>query len=175
MKSICVILFAVLLCGVSCSKRYRENVAAGDAAAEEAEVEQMRNLYTEEEIKSLPREELMRDAGKVFYIVSDVPTGEFCRQAVVFTEDDKGVTIYLSIGGSVIRDRLGTILIDGSKYGGTFYAWKIERYRETNVGFHVYCYWKSPGYEASSTDPLSMKYDMEKDLIYMWHIDPKDL
>jgi hypothetical protein len=175
MRSIHIMLCAALLCGVSCSKRYREDVVAGNGGAEEAEVEQMRSLYVEEEINWLPREELMRDAGKVFYIVSDVPVSEFCRRAVVFTEDDKGVTAYLTIEGSVIRDRLGAVLIDGTEYGGIFYAWKIERYKETNVGFHIYCYWKGPGHDASTTDPLSMKYDVEKDLIYIWHIDPKDL
>jgi hypothetical protein len=128
----------------------------------------------------------MIDAGKTFYIISDVPLGEFCRKtsvplgefcrkAVVFTEDDEGVTVYLSVDGSIIRDRLGTILIDGSKYGGTFYAWKIARFKNITTGFYIFCYWGKSDLESSSTDPLSMEYDMERDLIYIWHIDPKDL
>jgi hypothetical protein len=174
MKSIWMILFVVLVCGVSCTKRYNGTDGGGGTEKQKA-AEEERNLYTEEEIKTLPREELMYDAGKTFYIIADVPLGEFCRRAVVFTEDDNGITEYLSIDGSVIRDRLGTIIIDGSKYGGTFYAWEIARYQKTGVGFYIYCYWKSPGYEASSTDPLNMEYDIEKDLIYIWRIDPKDL
>jgi hypothetical protein len=170
-----MILLAVLVCMVSCVKRNTENIADDNGDVEEAGVTQTLNLYTEDEIKSLPREELMRNAGKIFYVIADVPMSEFCRRAVVFTEDKNGVTIYLSIDGSVIRDRLGTVLIDGSEYGGMFYAWKIEVNKKNDNVFFIYCYWKSHGFDASSTDPLSMKYDTEKDLIYIWHIDPKDL
>jgi hypothetical protein len=181
MKSISVILFVVLLCGVSCSKRHKEDVAGGNGAAEETVVEQIPDVYTEEEMKSLPREELMRDAGKTFYIIADAPVGitdvpgtEFCRRAVVFTEDGSGITTYLSVDGSIIRDKLGIKLMDGSKYGHPFYAWKIERYKNSSRGFYIYCYWGSSEFNASSTDPLVMEYDWEKDLIYVWEMDPKD-
>jgi hypothetical protein len=188
MKGISIILFAVLLCGVSCSKRHSGNVADGNRAAEEAVVERIPDVYTEEEMKSLPREELMREAGKTFYIIADAPVGIidllvsleihgsdfFCRRAVVFTEDDSGITTYLSIDGSVIRDRLGTKLMDGSKYGHPFYAWKIGRFEKISDGFFIFCYWGSSEFNASSTDPLTMEYDVEKDLIYIWHMDPKD-
>jgi hypothetical protein len=179
MKGKYFVLIVVLFCAISCSKN-------NSNSAQDVGHAQAQDLYTEQEIKTLPREELMMDAGKTFYIISDVPPGEFCRKtsvplgefcrkAVVFTEGDEGVTVYLSIDGSIIRDRLGTILIDGSKYGGTFYAWKIAKYKETNVGFLIYCYWGKSDLESSTTDPLSMEYDMERDLIYIWHIDPKDL
>jgi hypothetical protein len=131
------------------------------------------NVYTVEELRASAHEVLMRDAGKVFYILSDNPVGEFCNKAQVFTDIDGIITVYLTIDDNIIRDRVGTVLMDGSGRGYPFHAWQMESLKPPREGgFYIYMYLEGAILGYPSADPLLFEYNSNTDLLYIWHIDP---
>lgn len=171
-----VITFMLIICFFSCAKEKNTFPGVDDKTSVQTDEKSISNNVAKIDIDEAAtfsiNEKLMEDAGKIFYITEDVFLDGFSRKAQVYTEENGDRTVYLTIKESIIYDKNGTILMDGSQYGPPFYAWKIENFENHEAGFYIFCYWGSSGVDATTTDPVLFEYDESKDELYIWRIDP---
>jgi len=132
---------------------------------------QKKNQITDANVNEQEKTLLMQDSGKTFYFASENKLNEFTKKAVIISKEKEQNIIYLAIINNIIVDRNNTVLIDGSKYGKEFYAWKVEIGNSSS--FNISCFWNH-GKDVVTTDPLTIVYSKEEDLLKIWHIDPKE-